>query len=886
MTTQLAPELFDKNEFEKQLNDISVQPISLFKQNLNKASDYLTQCFNEGRSATELVYLRARVVDEILNYSWKRFFNGNENDIALLAVGGYGRGELHPYSDIDLQILIEKKSEPYHDAIIGFTTFLWDIGLQVGHSVRTLKECINEAKQDITVVTNIQEARLLCGPEKLFEEQKKKTGPNKIWPSKKFFSAKWEEQLERHQKFNDTAYNLEPNIKEGPGGLRDIQMIGWVAKRHFNAETLHDLVKHNFLTEGEYKALKEGQAFLWQVRFAMHVSTGRCEDRLLIDHQRALATKFGYQDSARSLGVEKFMRQYYRTVMELSRLNEMLLNIFQEELLYKRSLLKPKPLNKRFQIHNNFIEVAHDKIFKHYPFAMLEIFLLMTQNQKLKGVRANTIRLIREHLHLIDDDFRNDLGCQALFMEILRQPHGITHELRRMNRYGVLAAYLPVFANIVGLMQHNLFHVYTVDEHTLMVIRNMRRFTVPEFKNEFPLCSDLIQTVPKQELLILSGLFHDIAKGRGGEHSELGAQDALEFSKQHQLSNYDANLLSWLVQSHLLMSTTAQRKDISDPEIIHEFATEVGEIDRLNYLYLLTVADTRATGPDVWNSWKDTLLKDLYLATKRALRRGLDNPMLSSEHISSTKEESLKELERNDIDAHVVQKAWLQYDDEYFLRHSANEISWHMQSILNNHNYRKPPVVVERNRAQRGGTEIFVFSLAHEKTFAHITSVLEQLSLTIVDARILNTKDNHILSTFIVLDEVGEAVTDKPRLSELAKRIKERLKNPEQELPEPHQHLSRQIKAFKFKTDVQFWLDEKQQRTAMQLITTDRPGLLSRIARALLHCEIQLHNAKIATFGERAEDIFYITNAKGKALESEGQFDCIRQALQQYVDEE
>lgn len=883
MNESFDPDLFDQHTFLKELTGNPDKPIPVFKQALTTASEFLEKKFAEGRSASELVFLRARVVDEILKQAWLRFFSKNDDNIALVAVGGYGRGELHPYSDIDIQILIQKDPTPYHDAIIGFTTFLWDIGLEVGHSVRTIKDCIREAKQDITVATNILESRLLIGPEALFVEQNEKTSAKKIWPSKKFFAAKLEEQLARHQKFNDTAYNLEPNIKEGPGGLRDIQMIGWVAKRHFNATTLHDLVRHDFLTEDEYKVLNEGEAFLWQVRFGMHIITGRREDRLLIDHQRTLAKQFGYQDDFKNMAVEKFMKDYYRTVMELNRLNEMLLNLFKEELLIKKSFRKAKPINKRFQVRNQFLEVVNKNIFKYYPFALLEVFLLMEQHPEIKGVRANTIRLIRNNLNLIDDDFRNNLGCQALFMEILKQPAGITHELRRMNRYGVLAAYLPVFGNIVGLMQHNLFHVYTVDEHTLMVIRNLRRFTVPEFRHEFPMCSDIIQTIPKQELLLLAAMFHDIAKGRGGNHEELGAEDAYAFCQQHKLSQYDSKLVHWLVLNHLVMSSTAQKQDISDPEVIHEFATKVGEIDRLNYIYLLTVADIRGTGPDVWNSWKDTLLKDLYHATKRALRRGLDDPILATEHIEGTKSDSLKELVKENISEHKILSLWEQFDDEYFLRHSANEVVWQTSAIIKT-NKPAQPILLNRNRPQRGGTEVFVYTTTHEKTFAQVTAALEHVGLTVVDARILITKDNHTLASFVVLNENNEAVTDDTQIAELNKRVKQRLKNPDSELTPVQQYLSRQAKAFKFKTDVQFWLDEKSGRTAIQISTTDRPGLLSRVARAFIHCEVQMHNAKIATYGERAEDIFYITSSKGKALETEGQFNCLRDAIEKYLD--
>ncbi len=383
MSARLDRELFDHQQFQSALTNQPNQPIQVFRETLNQAKQVLESRFYAGRSATELVRQRALVVDEVLQHAWQQFFKPHDPDIALIAVGGYGRGELHPHSDIDLQILLRKTDKPYKEAIIGFTTFLWDIGLQVGHSVRTLKECVREAKKDITVATNLQEVRLIYGAEALLEEQNKLTSPKKIWPSNKFFEAKWKEQQARHLKFNDTAYNLEPNIKEGPGGLRDIQMIGWVAKRHFNANTLHDLVTHDFLTEQEYKTLHEGQALLWQIRFGLHVITDRCEDRLLIEHQRDLAKQFGYHDDKKSLAVEKFMKQYYRTVMELSRLNEMLLQLFQEELLYQKSKTKIISINNRFQSRNGFLEAKNDLVFRHYPFALLEVFLIMTQNPRV-----------------------------------------------------------------------------------------------------------------------------------------------------------------------------------------------------------------------------------------------------------------------------------------------------------------------------------------------------------------------------------------------------------------------------------------------------------------------------------------------------------------------
>ncbi|MCW8973135.1 MAG: [protein-PII] uridylyltransferase, partial [Gammaproteobacteria bacterium] len=517
--TEAVTELFPLDDFEATLSATS-NPVKLFRDTIQHAHELLEYRFLNNEPITSLVAHRAQFIDQLLIHAWRHTCDTELDGIALVAVGGYGRGELHPHSDIDIMLLAEAEALQQHGAALEkFLMFLWDLGLEIGHSVRTVEDCIEQARNDITVATNIMEARLLCGPRALFEAMREQTDQNHIWPGRDFFRAKWEEQITRHHKFHDTAFNLEPNIKEGPGGLRDIQMIGWVAKRHFGAETLGDLVGHGFLTATEYLTLSEGQTFLWKVRYGLHILAKRREDRLLFDHQRSLAAQFGYRDDDKRLAVEQFMKDYYRTVMELGRLNEMLLQYFQEEILYAGQSDTPKPINRRFQSRHGFIEVTTAEVFAQHPYALLEMFLILAQHPALKGVRAGTIRLLRAHTYLIDERFRSDLRCRSLFMELLRQPQGITHQLRRMNRYGVLAAYLPAFGNVVGQMQHDLFHVYTVDEHTLNVVRNLRRYSVPEYHHEFPLCSRIIQQLAKPELLYIAGLFHDIAKGRGGDHS-------------------------------------------------------------------------------------------------------------------------------------------------------------------------------------------------------------------------------------------------------------------------------------------------------------------------------------------------------------------------------
>jgi len=875
-------ELFDEENFRSELK-IQENTLPVFKQALSNATEVLKQRFKAGRAATELVQARSNVVDTILIHAWLQFFSKDATDITLLAVGGYGRGELHPASDVDVQILLENDETHHNEALSQFITFLWDMGLEIGHSVRTLNECVTEATADITVATNLQEARLLVGPIELFEKQRTLCAANKIWPSDKFFQAKLDEQVTRHEKYHDTAYNLEPNIKESPGGLRDIQMIGWVAKRHFDVDTLQNLIKDEFLTEQEYKSLHEGQAFLWKIRFGLHVITGRREDRLLFDHQRELAKQFGYKDDRHHLAVEYFMKQYYRTVMELSRLNEMLLQLFKEEILLTHDSGEPVKINNRFQSRKRFIEVANDNIFKRYPFALLEIFLLLEQHPELNGVRANTIRLIRDHRYLINEQFRDDLRCKSLFMEIMRQTDGVTHELRRMNLYGVLAAYLPVFENIVGQMQHDLFHVYTVDEHTLTLIRNLRRYTVPEFYHEFPLCSSIMNNLPKQELVLLAGLYHDIAKGRGGNHAELGAEDALAFCKQHDLSDFDSNLVSWLVRNHLIMSSTAQRKDITDPDVVHEFAQQVGDKMHLDYLFLLTVSDIRATSPSVWNSWKGSLLRELYSATEAVFRRGLENPIMQSERMLDYQQQARKKLIEHNIPKEKIDVLWNNFGEEYFIRYSPDEIVWHTEVILQTKSLNEP-IVLLRQREKSGGTEVFIHTKYHSNLFTIITSIIEQMNLTVMDARIFTSKDNYTLDTFLILEADGSRFTDKKRIEDLTEKLIHHIAQPEISTPDISIHIPRAAKHFKFPTQVSFENNEMQNQTMMKVVAYDRPGLLSEIGAAMHSCGVTLHKAKIATYGEKAEDIFFVSNNDEKLFIEQEKIDCLEKMITHNLD--
>ncbi|MDX1592752.1 MAG: [protein-PII] uridylyltransferase [Gammaproteobacteria bacterium] len=869
---------FDVAAFDRALAAES-QPVALFRDTLARVTKEQRSAFLAGTPASLLVPRHAAFIDAILERAWSRYFAADEPDIALIAVGGYGRGELHLGSDIDLMILLRGDDhERYRERIEPFVTFLWDIGLEVGHSVRSLAECSEQSASDITIETNLLEARLLCGPGDLFAALGGLIRDDSVWTSRRYFEEKLAEQKARHARYHDTGYNLEPNVKESPGGLRDIQMIGWVSKRHFAADTLHDLVDHEFLTEEEYATLIEGQAFLWQVRFALHVLAERREDRLLFDYQRTIAEQFGYHDEEDHLGVEQFMKQYYRVVMELSRLNEMLLQLFQETILFADDHARPQPLNRRFQVRHRFLEAVDDQVFVNYPFALLELFLLMQQHPELKGVRASTIRLVRSHRHLIDDEFRADVRARSLFMEILRQPQGITHELRRMNRYGVLAAYLPAFGAVVGLMQYDLFHVYTVDEHTLRVVRNLRRFAVPEHHHEFPRCSQIIQTLPKIELLYLAGLFHDIAKGRGGDHSKLGASDAEQFCRDHYLGRYDTQLVTWLVDHHLAMSRTAQREDTSDPDVINSFANLVADQVRLDYLYLLTVADIRATNPTLWTSWKETLLAELYTSTKRALRRGLEHPLDAQERIRGVSVMARALLKARQVPDAAVDAIWSGFSEEYFLRHKADEIAWHTQLIAS-HDAPDRPLIAVRQEGSRGGTEIFVYTRDAERLFAQTTSILEQLGLTVADARIISSRTGHTLDSYVVLDDSGAPIEADYRLDEIRERLEQGLCAPGSEPHPVARRTPRHLQHFPMPTRVDFSSDIAGERTVVELIAADRPGLLSRIGQAFARCGARVQNAKIGTFGNRAEDVFYITDEADRPITDPEHLEVLRKTL-------
>ncbi|MFZ2450434.1 MAG: [protein-PII] uridylyltransferase [Methylovulum miyakonense] len=839
-----------------------------FKLLLKQKDAELKDKFDPQCSVYPLIKERSDFIDNLLGSGWEYFLGKLAAKPSLVAVGGYGRRELFPYSDIDIVVLLDSEDiSLYQQALANFSTFLWDIGLKPGQSVRTVAECVAEAKKDQTIMTSLTEIRLITGCPTLFDDLKEQTSPDHIWPSDLFFQAKMTEQQQRYAKAHNTAYNLEPNIKEGPGGLRDMQVIAWVFKRHYHSSTLKELIKYGFMPESEYNELIAAREVLWRIRYALHLLTRRGEDRLIFDYQRDLAHQFGFSgdDQQYNQDVERFMQFYFKTVQGLERLNEMLLQLFNERFVCGETGCRPIDISEDFVAINGYLEAVDEEVFTRKPLLLLEIFLILQKNTEACGIRATTIRLIRKNLDLIDDAFRTNKTANQLFIELLRQPRGITTQLRRMNRYGVLAAYLPSFANIVARMQYDLFHIYTVDEHTLFVIRNLRRFSIEAHYNELPFCHNVFLQIPKPELLYLAALFHDIAKGRNGDHSAIGEEIAQQFCVQHGLSSHDCKLMSWLVRNHLIMSMTAQRKDISDADVIHEFAQLVGSVEYLNYLYLLTVADIRATNPELWNSWKDVLLKELYNKTHGVLRKGLQNPVTLAERLLENKNEAKDELRQLGLCENTIDGVWRNLSDDYFLRYSADEIAWHTRAIATATEDDLPLVLLEP-QTQRGSAEVFVYTQNAGPIFSLCTATLDQLGLTILDARIMTTLNDYILNSFQVLEQSGQPIHDHYREEHIRTALQNNLR---QQLIKKHKNLhrqSRQAKHFPIPTSIQFLDDPLGRHTIIELVTTDRAGLLSQIGQAFINQQISLHSAKITTIGSRAEDMFYVTDQQNQPI--------------------
>jgi [protein-PII] uridylyltransferase len=817
---------------------------------LSTGREQLRDAYLRDPSPRRLLRAHAQLVDGVLRALWAEV--NPARGAALAATGGYGRGELFPHSDVDVLILLDAAPDAQERARLErLVSLFWDVGLEIGHGVRTVEECLSAADEDITVRTTLLESRLLGGSRARFKALRAALA--RTTDPAAYFEAKRLEQEQRHARHQDTAYALEPNLKEAPGGLRDLHVIQWVARASGVGARWRDLERGGLVDHAEAGQLMRLEQRLQNLRIRLHYIAQRREDRLIFDFQSALAAQLGFQDSANRRASELMMQGYYRTAKSVTQLNALLLQNFAIR-------LDPPPdsrahaINERFNVRGELLEAAREDLFRQDPRAILEAFLLMQQHRELRGMTAMTQRALWRARTQVNAKFRRDVMARLLFMMLLQQPQGIVHELRRMNQYGVLGRYLPEFGRIVGQMQHDLFHVYTVDQHILMVVRNLRRFTMPELAHEFPLCTRLMNNFSRRWLLFIAALYHDIAKGRGGDHSELGARDARRFCRRHGLSADDSALVEFLVEQHLTMSTVAQKQDVHDPDVVRAFAERVGSERRLIALYLLTVADIRGTSPKVWNAWKAKLLEDLFRAARRTLT---GNAVPVDAALTAKQDEALRLLRLYALPDSARDRLWGQLDTSYFLRHDAQEIAWQTRQLFGHVDAGR--TVVRARLAPIGeGLQVMVYTPDREALFAHICGYFERAGYNIAEAKIHTTRHAYALDTFLVLGR-GPGVHYRDMIRILEKELSDELQS-NAPLPPPREgRLSRRVRHFPVSPVVDLRPDERGAYQVLSIVGSDRPGLLYALARVLAEHRVSLHTAKINTLGDRAEDVFLVS---------------------------
>ncbi|MCW0410419.1 Bifunctional uridylyltransferase/uridylyl-removing enzyme [Xanthomonas sacchari] len=834
------------------------------RQLLAQTDARLSKRFDQGDDIDRLLALRARALDQLIRHAWSRCVP-REAGLALFAVGGYGRGELFPRSDIDLLVFgdLDPACEP---ALARLFPLLWDAGVPVSHAVRSAAQC-TAACADQTVLTALIEARPLQADAAAKAALAAAIAPQRVWPPREFFMAKREELQARHQRFGDTADNLEPDIKDGPGGLRDLHTLGWMALRAFGVRDLEPLIGLGHVGGDEAAALRRERRELARLRYGLHLVANRPEERLRFDYQKTLAQRLGFSDDVESLGVEKMMQRFYRSAAIVRRLSDRLLQRFEEQF---DGEAQPQPLDGGFSLRRGYLAADDERWPQADPVQVFALFATWAAHGEIRGLHSLTARALAEALPHLPAYADATTTARERFLALLRGPRAV-QTLTRMARLGVLGQWIPAFAQVSGRMQFDLFHVYTVDQHTLMVLKNMAVFANARADERFSIAHEVWPRLRKPELLLLAGLFHDIAKGRGGDHSELGAVDARAFCAAHALSAADTELVAWLVEQHLRMSVTAQKQDIADPEVIHRFASLVGDRERLDYLYLLTCADIAGTSPKLWNAWKDRLLADLYFAARRALREGLEHPLPVAERLQEAREAARALMHIQGHDDAIIDRQFAGMPDESFLRFRPEQLAWQATSLMEVE-LGGTLVKVRPVTPDDAALEVFVYSPDRDGLFAAIVMTLDRLGYGIHRARVLDAPHGAIFDTFEVMPADAFASGD---IAQLQAGLREALAGDLARLRPARRVVPRQLRHFRFAPRIEFRESLDGRLTRLSLVAPDRPGLLSDVAQVLRRQHLRVHDARIATFGERAEDLFHITDEHNLPLP-----DAARQALQ------
>ncbi|MFL6593530.1 MAG: [protein-PII] uridylyltransferase [Luteimonas sp.] len=848
---------------------------SAARASLRAADEALAARFDRGEDIDPLLVARALTVDVLVRDAWSRCI-GAGSPLAVFAVGGYGRGELFPQSDVDLLVLGDTNAQrEAHDALARFFALLWDAGLPLGHAVRSPGECTQAAAADITVLTALLEARPLVADEAASMRLATSVDPALAWPAGDYFIAKREEQRLRHARFDDTSDNLEPNLKEGPGGLRDIQTLRWMALRLLGARGLEPLVALGQLGGDEYATIERERRALSRLRFGLHLVAARREERLRFDYQKALAARLGFADREGSLAVEQMMQGFYRSAALVLRITERLLQRFEEQL---EGEAVPEPLGDGYRAIRGYLQ-ATGPSWPRTIDDVFDLFATWAAHPGLRGLHSMTARALAESLQGMPDYEHADGAQRDRFMALLRAAQPV-ETLTRMARLGVLGRWLPAFARVSGRMQFDLFHVYTVDQHTLAVLRNIAGFASGAADERFSIAHEVWPRLRKPELLLLAGLFHDIAKGRGGDHSELGAHDAREFCVAHGLTPGDTALVEWVVRHHLLMSVTAQKQDINDPDVIHRFAVHVADRERLDLLYLLTCADIAGTSPKLWNAWKDRLVADLYLSTRLALRRGLENPLASEERARESREAARALLASAGVADPEIETLFARMPAAAFQRGRPAQMAWQADALRGT----DPGATLVRARPlvrHAGALEVFVHSPDRDGLFAAIVATLDRLGLAIQQARLFDGPARDVFDTFEVVPAEGQRNQDAAHVEQ---QLAAALATPDLDRVRPARRAQpRHLRHFRLAPQVRLETlpatDRHGERTSLSLVSTDRPGLLADVTRVLRQHRLRVHDARIATFGERAEDVFQITDERDRALDDPQQQQALREAL-------
>ena len=865
--------------------DLREGKLEEFRARIREHDEKTRSWFAEGRKSTaELLGLRSKLLDALLCEAWTLHAGASLRGAALLAVGGYGRGEMYPASDVDVLVLLPPGYSRGTRTEVGeFLAFLWDVGLKPGHGTRTVAETRDQARADVTVMTALLEARLVTGSTRLFDQLIKAINARSVWSSTHFYRAKVKEQSERRSEHGDSASNLEPDVKNGPGGLRDFHTLSWIMLRRFRIATLEALAEREVISSEQLDAVREAREFLSRVRFALHLQSGRMEDRLLFEHQKQLATVFGYLDRTGNRAVEQFMQRYYRTTRSVSLFSEIVIQRLGGVITPHRS--GARRLNARFVLRNGYLDTRREDLFRASPQAVLEGFLLRQQQPAIRGFSSGLIERMIEVVPGIDERFRENPRIRRMFMQIISAPPNAPSQLEAMNRYGVLGAYIPEFGLITGRMQYDLFHSYTVDAHILRVVGNLRRFGLPGGREQDPHLADIMQRIENPAVLYIAGLFHDIAKGRDGDHSELGEAHSRRFCSEHGLSPREAALASWLVRYHLELSMTAQKKDVYDPAVVREFARLVGDQTHLDHLYLLTVADVRGTNPNLWTAWKARVLEDLYRQTEHALRMNIEHPSGTEELLAEREQAALLELRCRGLEEDEIRATWNRFREDYFWLFRDDEIVWHTESLRAAHAEDGGFLVASRAESPDGNTAILVHGPAAVHRFFITCSVLDARGLNILDARILPSGRRHSLAQYLVVQRDGTPLRDQRQLELTCQALREALSRGQPPGRPARHKLTRRLRAFEVGVQVSFLSDPRRRHTVMELVTTDRPGLLGLVGGILTRQRIAVRTARIVTIGERVEDVFHLTSGERQPL-SKPQQEALLAALQTELEED